>query len=72
MDRSASAEDGSPVEETEAQEGGDDHVVIDMAEFKRHRHLVRSGDSYAAVVEGRESEGVGPPRENGGKSLLGE
>ena len=72
MDRSASAEDGGPVEETEAQEGGDDHVVVDMAEFKRHRHLVRSGDSYAAFVEGRDSEGVGPPRENGGKSLPGE
>ena len=72
MDRGASAEDGGPVEETEAQEGGDDHVVVDMAEFKRHRHLVRSGDSYAKSVEGRESEGVGPPGENGGKSLLGE
>ena len=72
MDRSASAEDGGPVEETEAQEGGDDHVVIDMAEFKRHRHLVRSCNSYAGVDEGGKSEGVGPPGENRGKSLLGE
>ena len=72
MDRSASTEDGGPVEETKAQEGGDDHVVVDMAEFKRHRHLVRSGDSYTGSVEGRESEGVGPPGENRGKSLLGE